>query len=431
MKKILSLLLVLCVCFSVFANGSTEQKQETAKTEIKIWHTYGAGPGLDAVQKIVDMYNEKNTKNIHAILTYVANQKSGNTQTMANLMAAIAAGNPPDVALIDNFQIASWASQDSLCELDGYMAKSGLTLDNFYDWAAEGSEYKGKTYSIPYNGDSRALVYNKEMFRKAGLDPENPPTTIAEVEEANAKLTIKDGSTYKQVGFIPWLFAGLPIYTWGWSFGGDFYDAKNNVLTIATPENIAAIQWEVDYAKKSGGKDFVNYASGLGTGAEDPFVTGQVAMCVRGNFNLADFKRYAPDLDYGVTPIPSLKKGENITWCGGWGWTIPKGTKNAEAAFDFINFAASEECNEVMAQISGSLSPYKGVSEKVFAGDPKYTVFIDMLKVARVRPSVPVGQQLWSEFNTLLEAALIGEGDPAQMMKALDEKMNTELKKYK
>lgn len=398
--------------------------------ELTVWHTWGAGTGLDAMEEIVNNYNEANDKNIHVTLGYVASQSSGNTQTMDKLMAAIAAGSPPDVALLDNFQVAGWAAQEALLPLDDLMEGVGLTLDGVYDWALEGSSYKGSIYSIPYNGDSRVLFYNKDLFEAAGLDPENPPATIDELVETAQKLTIRDGSNYKQAGFVPWQFAGKPIYCWGWNFGGEFYDAENNVLTVADPKNIEALQWEVDYADLMGGTDFVNFASGLGSGAEDPFVTGQLAMAVRGNFDISTIMTYNPDLNYGVTPIPSKEAGQSANMIGGWGWTIPKGAKNPEASIDFLKYLISEDAQTIMAATSSSFSPLKSVNETVFAGDEVIDVFLEELNHGKIRPPVPVGQELWDGLNTVLDSALHKEDTPENLMKALDEKINAELQKY-
>lgn len=411
---------------SATSDTASSAAADGTKTEITVWHTWGAGPGLDKIVEAAELYNETNDKNIHVNIDFVANQSSGNTQTMDKLMAAIAAGNPPEVAMLDNFQIASWAAQDALTPLDDLMAGVDLNFDDVYDWATEGSIYQGTTYSIPYNGDARALFYNKDLFTAAGLDPENPPTTIDELNEAAEKLTIRDGSNYKQVGIVPWFKAGKPIYTWGWSFGGDFYDAETNTLTIDDPLNIEALQWEVDLANKMGGEDFVNYASGMGSDAEDPFITGQLAMVVRGQFDIANMAVYNPDLNYGITPIPSKEEGKNTTWCGGWGWTIPKGAKNAEASIDFMKFMMGEEAQKLLPETS-SFSPVKTYNEAMYASDESMKVFMDLLPVAHIRPSVPVGQELWDGLNTALDSALHGEGQPAELLKALNEDMNAKM----
>ena len=261
------------------------------------------------------------------------------------------------------------------------------------------------------------------------MDPENPPSTIEELNAAAEKLTIMDGSTYKQVGIIPWLFAGKPIYTWGWNFGGDFYDADANVLTIAKAENIEALQWEVDVADKFGGKSFVEFAAGLGTGAQDPFVTGQVAMAVKGNFDIANMAQYNPDLNYGICPIPSKEEGKHMTWAGGWAFVIPRGAGNQELSMDFMKYILSDEAQTVMAEDSASLSPCKSVSEKVFGSKDNYKAFMDYISTAKIRPPVPVGQMLWDNLNQVLDSALNKKDTPENLMKALDVSINEELKK--
>lgn len=459
-KRFAALAAAVLLCLSVFAgcngNGSSSTaasgtedskvsttessaKAEDSKGEestasgepvtLKMWHTWGEGPGLEALSEAAKRYNETNDKNVTVDVSFVASQSSGNTSTMDKLMASIAAGNPPQIAMLDNFQIATWAAQDALVGLDELMADTEMNMDDIYEWALAGSLYQGKTYSIPYNGDARALFYNKDLFEAAGLDPESPPATIDELMEMAKTLTQRDGSNYKQVGFVPWFKAGKPVYTWGWSFGGDFYDAETNTLTINNPKNIEALQWEVDFAKEMGGQDFVNYASSMGDGAEDPFISGQLAMVVRGQFDIANIAVYNPDLNYGIAPIPSKVAGENITWSGGWGFTIPRGATNQEASMDFLKFMLSQEAQETLVSTT-SFSPVKSISEEMYKDDERMTVFMDMLPKSFVRPPVPVGQQLWDGLNTALDTALNGGDTAENLLNALNESMNAELQKF-
>lgn len=120
------------------------ESQKGEKTVLTVWHTWGAGPGTDAMEKVVDMYNQTNDKNVEINLQFVANKASGNTQTMDKLMASIAAGSPPEMALLDNFQVATWAQQDALVKLDDLMAASGTSFDGIYDWARSGFPVQGQ-----------------------------------------------------------------------------------------------------------------------------------------------------------------------------------------------------------------------------------------------------------------------------------------------
>lgn len=412
------------------ADPATQQTTASAdgeKTVLTFWHTWGAGPGLDALESIVKKYNETNTINVEIKCDFVASRSSGNTNTMDKLMAAVSAGTPPEIALLDNFLVPSWAAQDALVNLDTL----GMDYAKVYDWLVEAGSFKGGHYSVPFNTDTRALFYNKDLFEAAGLDPEKGPSTIAELEEMAEKLTIKDGNSFKQVGFVPWQFAGRPIYTWGWSFGGDFYDPSSSTLTLDDPKIAQAVNWEVEYSKKYGGVSFVEYVSGFGTGAEDPFVTGQLAMAVRGNFDIANMAVYNPDLNYGIVPIPSFEPGKNITWAGGWGLTIPKGAAHQEKSLDFIKFCISEDIQRENATVSTNLSVIQGVNESLWGDDPLYDAFMSTLPSAHIRPPVPVGQELWSGLITVLEDSLYQKGDPAELLNKLNETMNAELDKFK
>ena len=431
MKKTLALVLTLvmllaCVPFGAMAEGEA--------TTITLWHMNGAGAALDAMNTIVTNFNETigKEKGIVVDMNYVAAKQSGNTQSMEKLMAAVAAGEAPDIAFLDNFQIASWAAQNALTALDDLMAGVGLTLDGMYDWAKEGSVYQGKTYSIPYNGDVRCLFVNLDMFEAAGLTVDDVPRTIDELTEVAKKLTIEDEQGFVQAGIIPWNNAGKPIYTWGWAFGGQFYDKEKNELTVNAPEIIEAVQWEYDLASSFGLTKFRDWANGIitGSGATDAFISGKVAMTVKRNDELYDINKYAPDMNLHIAPIPTKDASHTTTWAGGWGWTIPRGAKNPEAAIEFMKFAVNEESQTILATMTNSLSSLKSVNEAVYTSNPQYETILEVLPFAQIRPSVPVGQLLWDSFNTVLNNVLYEIGTPESELNALYESINDELSMY-
>lgn len=431
MKKYLALVLSLVLLMACMPLGAMAEEDVTT---ITVWHTWGAGVGLDAMNEIATSFNETvgKEKGIVVDINYVASKQSGNTQTMEKLMAAIAAEEAPDVALLDNFQIASWASQNALTPLDELMSSVGLTIDTMYDWAQNGSVYQGSTYSIPYNGDVRCLFVNMDMFEAAGLTEADIPRTIDELTEVAKKLTIEDENGFVQAGIIPWNNAGKPIYTWGWAFGGDFYDEESNVLTVNDPAVIEAVQWEYDLASSFGLEKFRDWASGVisGSGATDAFIAGKVAMTVKRNDELADINTYAPDMNLAIAPIPTKDEALTTTWAGGWGWTIPRGAKNPEASIEFMKYMASEEAQTIMSSKSNSLSVLGTVNEAVFASNPQFATILEVLPFAQIRPSVPVGQMLWDNFNTVLNNVLYDIDTAENELNALYESINDELSMY-
>jgi multiple sugar transport system substrate-binding protein len=432
MKRVLTMALALAMLLSCAVIPAASAKDVV---ELTVWHTWGAGPGLDAMAQAIDQFNNTvgKEKGIHVSNDYVASKTSGNTQTMEKLMAAIASDSAPDIALLDNFQVASWAAQSALTPLDDLMASVDLTLDGMYDWAKEGSIYQGVTYSIPYNGDVRALFCNMDLFAEAGLTEADIPRTIDQLNDVAQKLTVKDASgNYTQVGFIPWASAGKPIYTWGWAFGGSFYDKAANELTVNQPAIVEAVQWEHDYAAQYGLTDFVEFATSAlsGGGATDPFIAGKVAMIVKGNWDIANIANYNPDMTYVISYIPTKDADLITTWAGGWGYTLPRGSKHPAESIEFLKYIAGEEGQTIMATVSGSLSPVKAVSDAVFSENPRYNMILELIPYAQIRPSVPVGQLLWDSFNTVLDNVLYEKGTPADELNTLNTTINAELADY-
>ncbi|MEG1195259.1 MAG: ABC transporter substrate-binding protein [Clostridia bacterium] len=433
MKRYLAIVLVLAMFVTCLPLGTLAES--TDHVTLTVWHTWGKGAGLDAMHDIATKFNETigKEKGITVNIDYVASKTSGNTQTMEKLMAAIAAGEAPDIAILDNFQVASWAAQSALTPLDDLMNDAGFSLNGMYDWAKEGSVYQGAIYSIPYNGDVRCLFVNMDLFEKAGLTEADIPRTIEQLTIVAKKLTIEDDmGGFEQVGFIPWANAGKPIYTWGWAFDGNFYDKEKNVLTVNAPEIIEALQWEYDFASEYGLSKFVDFASGViaGSGATDAFVSRKIAMAVKRNDELTDINTYAPDMNLKVAPIPTKDESITTTWAGGWGLTIPRGAKHPQASIEFMKYMASEEAQSIMASVGNSLSPIKSVSEAVFSENPQFETILEVLPYAQVRPSVPVGQMLWDNLNTVLNNVLYEKGTPEEQLNGLYETINEELSMY-
>src|SRR6202011_4464778 len=136
--------------------------------------------------------------------------------------------------------------------------------------------------AVPFGTDLRGLYYNKTQMSAAGLDPNKPPTTTDELDAMADKLTIKSGAKTTQMGFVPWAMQGS-LYTYGWIFGGEFYDPAKDVVTLDHPQIIKALEWMVSYAKKYNVDTIDQYAQAFGNNEQDPFVAGLVATMSNGD----------------------------------------------------------------------------------------------------------------------------------------------------
>lgn len=392
---------------------------------ITLWHGLTGKIDLENFEKVIKAFEEKNPGiKIKAVYT------ESNEGADQKLLTAVAGGNPPDIAYFDRFKVGSWAAQGSLTDVSDMAETAGITKDSYYPFAWDESSYDDKLYAIPTGTDSRLLYYNKDHFKAAGLDPENPPKTIAELEAAAEKLTVKDGKRFKQVGFIPWYSQGW-LYGWGWSYGGEFYDASTKQVTANDPKIVEALQWMTDFAKKYNVEDIAGFTSSMGKEAMDPFLTGQISMKVDGNWTVASIKKFKPDLNFGVTPIPTPTGDNFTTWSGGMSFVIPKNAKNVNEAWKFLEFMGKEEGQYLFNSNSG-MSVIDSVNDKFgYKDDPILSEFVKILPVSRNRPVIPEGQLLWNELVSATENSTRGKGTPKENLDKAAAAVNKALEKYK
>ncbi|KAB8127025.1 ABC transporter substrate-binding protein [Gracilibacillus oryzae] len=421
----------LFTLFAVLAGCSQDKEAGTGEsdsggnqdqTTITFWHPMTDTSG-EAVEEVIKAFEEQNP-DIKIDASYIANQGEGQNE---KLLTAVAGGNPPDVAYFDRFEVASWAAQGSLEKLTDLAEKDGITKDKYYPFSWEEASYEGDLYGIPTTTDSRLLFYNKDHFEEAGLDPENPPSTIDELEAAAEKLTIKDGNRFERIGFIPWYGQGW-FYGWGWSFGGDFYDPETKTATADHPKNVEALQWITDFAAEYGVEDIAGFTNSQGTGAMDPFLTGQISMKIDGNFGVANIEKFKPELNYGVAPMPTPTGSDHTTWSGGWSVVIPKGAKEKEAAWEFLKFFGGEEGQKIFSEKSRDFSVIDSVNAELgYTEDPIFSEFINILPESHARPVMTEGSLYWNELSTAVENATRGNGTPEEILAEVNEKVNAAL----
>ncbi|MFK9091513.1 ABC transporter substrate-binding protein [Bacillus salipaludis] len=415
--------LFLGACSNKGVSGDADPEKKDGVTTITFWHE-NTGVGEEAINDVVDAFNKKH-KDIQVKAVYTAANESQNEK----LLTAVAGGNPPDVSWFDRFKVGSWAEEGSLTDLTEFAEKDGIQKDQYYPFAWDEANYKGKLYAMPVDTDARMLFYNKDAFKKAGLDPEKPPKTIAELESMAEKLTVKEGKRFKQIGFIPWYNQGW-LYSWGWPFGGSFYDQKTNKVTANDPKIIESLQWMTDYAKKYNVEDIAGFTDSKGSGAMDPFLTGQLAMHIGGNWSISGYLKYKPDLNYGVAPIPTPSGTDYTSWSGGMAVVIPKGAKHPKEAWEFVKFFGSEEGQELYNGKYKTLSVIDSVNKKLgYMDHPIFSEFIKILPNSHNRPVIPEGELLWNELSNAVDNSIHGNGKPKDLLDAATEKVNKALNK--
>jgi sn-glycerol 3-phosphate transport system substrate-binding protein len=151
------------------------------KITINWWHAHGGRLG-ELVNGIADGFNKSQNK-----YNLVATYKGNYADTMTAGIAAFRAKNPPHILQVFDVGTATMmAAKGAIKPVYEVMAESGLPFDPNAYLPTVTSYYTttdGKMLSMPFNSSTPILWYNVDAFKKAGLDPDKPPTTWPEVGE--------------------------------------------------------------------------------------------------------------------------------------------------------------------------------------------------------------------------------------------------------
>ncbi|MFN3684116.1 MAG: extracellular solute-binding protein [Fimbriimonadaceae bacterium] len=433
------------------------------------------GPDSQGLQDVIREFERRNPEYRVRILSMGAGGM--NPQ---KLMTAIVGNVPPDVIFQDRFSISDWASRGAFRPLDDLIerdkGRDPLTPrpEQYYPAFWQEACYGGKVYGIPASADTRALYWNKKVFREnaaelraAGLDPNRPPRTWSETLAYSKVLTKfnKDGSL-RQAGFIP-NFGNSWLYLYAFQMNASFLSPDGRTCTLYTPEAEEALQFMVDGYKLLGGYEQAQkFQSTFQSGENDPFIVGKIAMKIDGDWIIPWMALYAPKLDFATAPPPvpddrfhhrgrfRNEKDTFISWAGGFAYAIPVGAKNVEGGWRFIKFVTSTEGRLIDMQGQNSLERKRGrtymprVSAQIEAGrlgferfkpsDPRWAntikLHIDLASVSRIRPATFVAQVLWDEHVRAVENAASGRMTPKEALlagqrvvqQALDEELGKE-----
>ena len=300
-------------------------------------------------QSRVDAFNELyKDKGIKCNVQFVPDGAGINN---GKLLSAIAGGQAPDLIICDNATAAySYAANGSFEKLQPYLDEVNLNVDNFFEGCKDVIYYKDEAYLIPQDTNVMMLYYNPDIAKEAGLDPENPPKTLDELDQWAEAMTVQeeDGS-YSRFGLIPWLDLKDDAFTLPWFFGADVYDAETEKLNLTSPEVVACMEWLQGYGEKYDPEKIQSFTSGLGGmfSPDHAFMTGKVGMTITGNWFSNALRVYAPDVNYKACAVPVQEGGRaNSTTFQTNVFAIPKGAENPELASLFIKFCMSGAVNE-------------------------------------------------------------------------------------
>lgn len=301
------------------------------------------------------------------------------------IIAAIRGGNSPDVAqsfTADNTGL--FCSSGGWIDLKPYMDASKIDASMFPEAVQIYTQYQGKRCSLPMLADTYGLYYNKDLFAKAGIT--SPPKTMSELTADAKKLTVRDGNSFKVVGFDPaqGFYENAPAH-YGPLFGASWVDGDNKSVISKQPGWTEFMNWQKELIDFYGYDKLRRFHAGAGDefSASNAFERGKLAMAIDGEYRTAFIKAEHPDLNYGTAPMPVADSQPDLYGAGyvtGNIIGIPKGAKNKDAAWELVKYLTTDE--HALALLSNGLrnvpTTTSSLKSSELTPDPKFKVFLDI-----------------------------------------------------
>lgn len=424
MSRPLAALLLFIAVFVTVAIYDENGADSCGVVQITYW-TAWTGDELEVQRRLIDEFNQTHPK-IHVRILSVGSSQGLNQK----VKIAFSTGAVPDVCSgVWSHELASYAFRGVLEPLDAYMERSGRSGSEFMPGIWKSLNYHGRPYALCATTNSAFLVYNKRVFRECGLDPNCPPRTIHELDEAVSAVTKRSArGDYLRYGFRP-----TSLEHWAYVFGGRWYDEKTGRITANDSRNVEALRWMTSYSKRYDIRKMQTFEQTFGSGASSsgPFFTGKQVIMMTGEWMKQFVERYASNLEWGFFAFPAPPGGRsNFTSVGGSVFVIPAASRHKHEAWEFLNwicgpYAVKRFCTEV-----GNLPPLKTVAnEPEFRNDPLYR-FATRLTAgpnAIGAPPVPIWPAYQAEIQRAEDYAVTGNRDPRKLLDKLTAKMQNEL----
>jgi multiple sugar transport system permease protein len=454
MRISLRLALLLLVAFVAIVSCWTwraTRPDDDGRENIVFWTTWSVS---DDIYAVVHRFEELHPRYRVTLATATARDVTGDAQ---RLLSTIVGGVPPDLVYFDRFAVGEWASKHALEDLTPYLEAQDrddpwrIDLTEYYKWSVEeasyalpGSAARARVYGIPANADVRLLYTNLDLLRQEGLvdgqgNP-TPPTTWGELRAYAKRLNRyrtpgKADSGLVRLGFAP-NYGNSFLYIFAFEAGGELMSRDGTRVTMDSAPVVRALRFMTDVYDDVGGAMQANaFQQTFQPGPLDPFIRGDVAMKIDGNWYLEQIGDWKPDLNVSLTPAPmpedELTKGRRpVTWASGWALVIPATGRHKKGAFELIQYLRSWEVVDKLEQSKRERKQSEGrtylplveanrvYNERIFnAGvfekstiSPRfkeaYRAILALLDDAKIRPVSPVGQLLWGQQVRAHDAAV-------------------------
>lgn len=378
-------------------------------TEITLWTR---SPLERQAKNVVEAYNKshKNQVKLEIIPNDDMEGKVGGASQTDSL---------PNILAGDVVRIPYWASEgiftDITKQIDGLDNKADLQQGHIEAGTVDGAEY-----TLPFITDVSVMVWNKNLYKEAGLDPEQGPKSIDQFVEQAKKVAAlnKDGVAGS---YLAGQSGGALVFDLFPSVWADGESVMNKDGSEATLDN-DSMKGVLDAYK-----ELANTTNGLGAGSKEetgatwtaPFANGKIGVMPYPNTSTTALFDAEKDggFEVGVAPIPGTKEGKTSTFLGGDAMGISKDSKHVAQAWNFLYWLMQSDAQkEVFADQGDTASNIQTLKTAYKDADPRIqTINSVIIDGNGQTPKSPAFNEAFnaagSPWQLLVQNAVWGSGD--------------------
>ncbi|HET8960752.1 extracellular solute-binding protein [Nocardioides sp.] len=320
--------------------------------------------------------------------------------------AAITAGNAP--CLVFNTSPAAvpqFQKQGGLVALDEFEGGTDYVESRSGDVAEQYKSPDGQYYQIPWKSNPVMIFYNKDIMKKAGVDPENPPLGTHDEFLATSRKIVDSGAAQAAIWPAPtseffqsW-FDFYPMFAA--ETGGQQLIEDGEATFDSEEGNTVAEFWGTMYDEGLAQQEVYN---------GDSFADQKAAMAIVGPWAIAV---YGESVDWGAVPVPTssgTSPEETYTFSDAKNIGLYSACENQGTAWEVLKFATSEEQDGKLLEMTGQMplrSDLQGTYPDYFKENPEYVEFADQASRTVEVPNVANSIEIWQTFRDAYSESVI------------------------
>ncbi|HPR97507.1 MAG TPA: ABC transporter substrate-binding protein [Thermotogota bacterium] len=320
-----------------------------APTKVTVWYSQ-TGIYSQTLLDIIDEFNAIHEGEIVVEAVYTGSYGD----TLTKLLAALVANDLPTMSQIEQSMIGQFIDGMAFESLTKYINKDPefkAGMSDFFEAFITAQTYDGVLYGFPLNPSTPLMYANRDLFRKAGLDPDERPVTWQDVYDVS-KAIHELGEDYYGLRFstADWI---LEQYMWSW--GGSIISEDGETMEIYSPENVKALEF-LQKAIADGVWKWV------ASGGSELDMSGTIGLTLRSTGSLTYLQGNA-DWDVGAFEMP--EQGGKEVPIGGANVYMFKNKSEAEkaAGWEFLKFLTSRDNTLMWAMNTGYMCSRKSAYE--------------------------------------------------------------------